>query len=149
MQHWQVFEDCRAAVRFGGAWFNSEAKLVDCHFLRCHAGTGPCGGLSSANGASVEMIRGSIMGCSGTSAAGVYIYGLSTLRLVDVTIAECRATADDGNGGGIFMEASGGGLTMSPRGWDFFSPSCLQVAGRRACVWGAGVAPSGGRTYVR
>ena len=110
---WQVFEDCRAAAAFGGAWFNGEAKLVDCHFLRCHAGTQGGGGLSPANGASVEMIRGSIMGCSGASGGGVWVYGLGTLRLLDVTIAECRATADDGDGGGIFMSADASVLTMS------------------------------------
>ena len=59
------------------------------------------------------MIRGSIMGCSGTSAAGVYIYGLSRLRLLDVTIAECRATADGGDGGGIYVRPDASVLTMS------------------------------------
>ena len=140
MQHWQVFEDCRSATNFGGAWLNGEAKLVDCHFLRCHAGTGQSGGLSSANGASVEMIRGSIMGCSGTSAAGVYIYGLSTLRLLDVTIAECRATADGGDGGGIYVSADASVLTMSAGRFAIARPKVL-VAGsgsvplrRRTCL---------------
>ena len=139
MQHWQVFEDCRAAVRFGGAWLNSDCHFVDCHFLRCHS-AGSCGGLSSANGASVEMIRGSIMGCSGTSAAGVYIYGLSTLRLLDVTIAECRATADGGDGGGIYVSADASVLTMSAGRFAIARPKVL-VAGsgsvplrRRTCL---------------
>ena len=103
MQHWQVFEDCRAAVYYGGAWFSgSEVKLVDCHFLRCHAEATYCGGCSSANGADVEMIRGSIMGCSAGDSGGVYMYGMSTLSLLNVTIAECRATdPDKGNAGGI------------------------------------------------
>ena len=89
MQHWQVFEDCRAAVYYGGAWFSgSEVKLVDCHFLRCHAEAKDCGGFCSANGAVVEMIRGSIMGCSAGGSGGVYMYGMSTLSLLNVTIAE-------------------------------------------------------------
>ena len=103
MQHWQVFEDCRATVNYGGAWFsNSEVKLVDCHFLRCHAEATYCGGCSSANGADVEMIRGSIMGCSAGDSGGVYMYAMSTLSLLNVTIAECRATTPDkGHAGGI------------------------------------------------
>ena len=103
MQHWQVFEDCRAAVNYGGAWFSgSEVKLVDCHFLRCHAEAKYCGGCSSANGADVEMIRGSIMGCSAGGSGGVNMYGMSTLSLLNVTITECRATTPDkGSAGGI------------------------------------------------
>ena len=103
MQHWQVFEDCRAALYYGVAWFSgSEVKLVDCHFLRCHAEAKYCGGCSSANGADVEMIRGSIMGCSAGGSGGVNMYGMSTLSLLNVTIAECRATdPDKGNAGGI------------------------------------------------
>ena len=100
-------------MAFGGAWLNGEAKLVDCHFLRCHAGTMPGGGFSSANGASVEMIRGSIMGCSGASGGGVWVYGSATLRLLDVTIAECVATSVDGDGGGIVMSSDASVLTMS------------------------------------
>ena len=103
MHHWQVFEDCRAAVHYGGAWFaRSEVKLVDCHFLRCHAEAKYCGGCSSANGADVEMIRGSIMGCSAGGSGGVNMYGMSTLSLLNVTITECRATTPDkGSAGGI------------------------------------------------
>ena len=59
------------------------------------------------------MIRGSIMGCSGASGGGVWVYGPATLRLLDVTIAECRATADDGDGGGIYVSEATNVLTMS------------------------------------
>ena len=57
MQHWQVFEDCRADVAFGGAWLSgSEAKLVDCHFLRCHAGEWSSGGKNDVDKGHKDLV---------------------------------------------------------------------------------------------
>ena len=93
----------------GGA--ASQAKFVDCRILRCTAKESN-GGISVANGALLEMIRSTIMGCSCKNYGGALeVYAGGCADFVDVLIAECQVTGDQEDGGGIYMQD--GSLTMT------------------------------------
>ena len=93
----------------GGA--ASQAKFVDCRVLRCTAKESN-GGIAVANGALLEMIRSTIMGCSCKNFGGAFeVYAGGRANFVDVLIAECQVTGDQEDGGGIYMQD--GSLTMT------------------------------------
>jgi hypothetical protein len=94
-------------LQAGAAFVEGYAKLVDCRILRCHSGKFS-GGITVMSGTAdigfVEMIRGTISGCSAYTAGGaMLVVSGGRALLLDVLVADCQITGDElgGGGGGI------------------------------------------------
>ena len=98
----QIIEGC-SAENVGAIQTSSgaEAKLVDCRILRCHCALGSGGGLVAAEASAIEMTRGTIAECSAGWGGAAYLDPSGRLALVDVLVAQCRATSSTDGGGGV------------------------------------------------
>ena len=108
--------------------------LIDCRVLQCHS-SDINGGITAMGGSFLEMIRGTVTGCTCNKLGGaMQTYTGGKILLVEVLIADCQTTGDQNDGGGIHMLDG----TVTMRGGAIRNCEALNADGGALAVKGAG-----------
>ena len=108
--------------------------LIDCRVLQCHS-SDINGGITAMGGSFLEMIRGTVTGCTCNKLGGaMQTYSGGKILLVEVLIADCQTTGDQNDGGGIHMLDG----TVTMRGGAIRNCEALNADGGALAVKGAG-----------
>ena len=108
--------------------------LIDCRVLQCHS-SNINGGITVMGGGFLEMIRGTVTGCTCNKLGGaMQTYTGGKILLVEVLIADCQTTGDQNDGGGIHMLDG----TVTMRGGAIRNCEALNADGGALAVKGAG-----------
>ena len=108
--------------------------LIDCRVLQCHS-SNINGGITAMGGSFLEMIRGTVTGCTCNKLGGaMQTYTGGKILLVEVLIADCQTTGDQNDGGGIHMLDG----TVTMRGGAIRNCEALNGDGGALAVKGAG-----------
>jgi hypothetical protein len=132
----QTVENCTAEAQAGagGLWNGVNAMLIDCRVLHCHS-SNINGGITVMGGSFLEMIRGTVTGCTCNKLGGaMQTYTGGKILLVEVLIADCQTTGDQNDGGGIHMLDG----TVTMRGGAIRNCEALNADGGALAVKGAG-----------
>ena len=132
----QTVENCTAEGQAGagGLWNGVNAMLIDCRVLHCHS-SNINGGITVMGGSFLEMIRGTVTGCTCNKLGGaMQTYTGGKILLVEVLIADCQTTGDQNDGGGIHMLDG----TVTMRGGAIRNCEALNADGGALAVKGAG-----------
>ena len=132
----QTVENCTAEDQAGAGalWRSAKAMLIDCRVLQCHS-SDINGGITAMGGSFLEMIRGTVTGCTCNKLGGaMQTYSGGKILLVEVLIADCQTTGDQNDGGGIHMLDG----TVTMRGGAIRNCEALNADGGALAVKGAG-----------